>query len=260
MKYLTIKTDKTTNKTTRRTVQADNIKQARTKADPTSNDTLRCYLIVTNSDGSYNADALQQAALTIVKRTTANMVSNQGGRLQYELYNACRVPNIDNTDIDDMLSVAQLALCEAVADGKDTPQQYAFAYQQLQKYLYSVKAVDTKAQSKRCINLESLGFDIAVDIDGNINRVLSIADDNYYYSADATDDIITSDIVDALQSIFEILTPRQQKVYKYLACGMSETQIGDIMGVSHQAIHKHIVLIRTKATTLYPNGINSIIK
>lgn len=260
MKYLTIKTDKTTNKTTRRTVQADNIKQARTKANATDGDTLRCYLVVTDSDGSCNADALQQAALTIVKRTTANMVSNQGGRLQYELYNACRVPNIDNPDIDDMLSVAQLALCEAVADGKDTPQQYAFAYQQLQKYLYSVKAVDTKAQSKRCVNLESLGFDIAVDIDGNINRVLSVADDNYYYSADNTDDIITSDIVNALQSIFEILTPRQQKVYKYLANGLSERQIANKMNISISSEHQHIVLIRKKATTLYPDGIKSIIK
>lgn len=260
MKYLTIKTNKTTNKATRRTVQADNIKQARDKAKATSNDTLRCYLVVTDSNGNYNADALQQAALTIVKRTTANMVTKQGGRLQYELYNACRVPNINNTDIDDMLSVAQLALCEAVANGKDTPEQYAYAYQMLQKYLYSVKAVDTQAQSKRCCNLESMGYDIAVDIDGNINRVLSIADDNYYYNADNTDDIITDDIITALQSVFDILTPTQQKVYKCLADGMSERQIASKMNRGKTTIHEHITIIRTKATTLYPDGIKSIIK
>lgn len=260
MKYLTIKTNKTTNKTTRRTVQADNIKQARTKANATSNDTLRCYLVVTDSDGSYNADALQQAALTIVKRTTANMVTKQGGRLQYELYNACRVPNIDNTDIDDMLSVAQLALCEAVADGKDTPQQYAYAYQKLNDYLYSVGKVKTTSQRARTQNLESLGYDIAVDIDGNINRVLDIADDNYYYNADNTDDIITDDIITALQSIFDILSPTQQKVYKYLANGMSMSQIADIMGRTKATTQTQIVRIRAKATMLYPDGIKSIIK
>lgn len=260
MKYLTIKINKTTNKATRRTVQADNIKQARDKAKATNADALRCYLIVTNSDGSYNANALQQAALTIVKRTTANMVTKQGGCLQYELYNACRVPNIDNTDIDDMLSVAQLALCEAVAEGKDTPEQYAYAYQKLNDYLYSVGKVKTTSQRARTQNLESMGYEIAVDIDGNINRVLSIADDNYYYNVDNTDDIITDNIITALQSIFDILSPTQQKVYKYLANGMSMSQIADKMGRTKATTQTQIARIRIKATTLYPDGIKSIIK
>ena len=98
-------------------------------------DDVRIYATTQNENGNIITEGVQDGALTVCKRTTANMINREGGELQYRLYNEVRKPNTDDSDALDCISVAQLAILSAISDGKSIDEQYHRAYLELNKHL-----------------------------------------------------------------------------------------------------------------------------
>lgn len=247
--------------TTTHAVQADNASTAHKQAEALTieGDTIRTYAtIAENPNDEINVDELQAGALTIVKRTTANMICREGGDIQYRLYNECRKPHIDDPDVDDMLSVAMLALIEAVREGEPIDEQYHRAYLAVNKHLRASKQINLSATAMRTVYIEDINGEI-ISVNGEINRILA-PDERYTPDIDdTTAPEITNAQRQAIKAITATLTPTQINVLRYMAKGYSLRQIAEKTKRTAPTIQVHINKIREKARTLYPEGYKSII-
>lgn len=236
-------------------VNADNASQAHIIGAYSCNegDTLRVYATTTNDNGEILIDGLQAGALTVVKRTTANMISREGGNLQYRLYNECRKSEIIDPDVLDCISVAQLAIIEAIANGENIADQYHAAYLALNKHLRDSKQINLSVTAQRTVYIEDVDGDI-ISVNSKINRILSPSE-RYSPISDEIDSPDNTDSYNAMiKEITATLTPTQIRVLKYLAKGYSERQIAAEMHRHHSTINQHVKLIRKKAVDLYPDG------
>lgn len=267
MKYVSIITNANNTTTTIYTTAPD-IKTARKDSLPytTEGVTLRVYPLTTGlieviidgkkakKNGILTAE-LTAGALMVVKRTTANMIAREGGSLQYQLYNACRLPlsEIDDPNVLDCISVARLALIEGVKNGDPIDQQYHRAYLSLNKYLRDNKQINLSATAQRTLYIEDINGDI-VNISSGINAIINLKE----YAPTAINFEIDRDKLtyysEIIIAISKALTPTQRKVLIFLAKGYSERKIAEVMHRGKTTIHEHITIIRKKAADLYPNG------
>lgn len=221
-------------------------------------DTIRVYATTQDEHGAPITDGIQAGALTVVKRTTANMITREGGELQYKLYNECRRPHTDDPDTQDCISVATLALYEAIADGEPIDEQYHRAYLALNKYLRANKQINLSATAMRTIYIEDIHGDI-INVYGEVNRIL--APGERYTPIDNEDEDnpdTTAEQRRIIHTITATLTPTQIKVLSYMARGYSNHQIADAMHRDRKTIIEHIRKIQAKAQDLSPNGYKTI--
>lgn len=219
-----------------------------------TNKTAKIY---TDTNSEYG---LREGALTVVKRTTANMISREGGSLQFTLYNECRSKTINNPDVLDMLSECQLTLLQSRRDGLSIDEQYAAAYKAINSYLHSTRQIHLSVTAMRTVYIEDIDGDI-ISVNGTINKIINKDDKICYVDnmLECIDDVDSRarqiEQLHIIDSIAAILTPTQKDVLRYMAQGMSVRQIMIVMGrKSPNAIQQHIRLIRRKAQTLYPDG------
>lgn len=240
--------------------QADTAKQAHEyaethRAEPT--DAIRVYATTQDENGAIIIDGVRAGALTVCKRTTANMLSREGGNIQYRLYNAVRNPVTDDPDALDCISVAQIALLDAIADGEPIGEQYHRAYLALNRHLRASKQINLNATAMRTIYIEDINGDI-ISVNGEINRILA-PNERYTPAPDTDTPTVTTAQIEAIKNIIATLTPTQIAVLRYMAKGYSVRQIAECMHRSAPTIQVHINHIRDKAVTIYPNGYKCII-
>lgn len=253
MKYKVIYTKKTTDEARQMMIQADSLRQAQQIANTPDNiqpgEHCKVYCDTTTSDG------LQEAALQIVKRSTASMIYREGGEIQYRLYNGCRVRHIDDTDVQDCLQVVALSLIESNANNIDVATAYLTAYRQLYNYLYSCRAVKETKQSMRTVYLEDIDGDI-INVSKGINTIIK-ASETLPTIADEDSENIDA-ITDIVIDILKDFTPVQKRVIKLLANGLSERQVADKMNRAKTTIREHKTTVQKKAMQKYPNGMKDI--
>lgn len=213
-------------------------------------DTIRTYATTTDASGNILTAGVQAGALTVVKRTTANMIVREGGEIQHRLYNECRKPTITDTDVMDCISVAQLAIIESIMQGEPIDEQYHQAYLALNRYLRSTRNINLSATAMRTVYIEDIDGEI-ISVNKHINIILKNGE---RYTPQADEDENESELIHIIDEITSTLTPTQINVLSYLARGYSERQIADAMKRSKTTIHEHITFIRKKAVNLYPNG------
>ena len=163
-----------TNHTTKEVVktmmlQADDIRQARATANNPDNMPDNCYCKVYNILNT--PEAITEASTEIVKRTTANMISREGGDIQYRLYNAIRQPHPTDPDIMDCLGVVNLALWEY--RNEDTETAYKEAYKALNAHLYESRQIRLSVTAMRTVYIEDIDGDI-INVNKGINAILEI--------------------------------------------------------------------------------------
>lgn len=215
-------------------------------------DTIRVYATTTDANGNILTAGVQAGALTVVKRTTANMIIREGGEIQHRLYNECRKPTIIDTDVLDCISVSQLAILESIMQGQPIDEQYHSAYLALNRYLRSTRNINLSETAMKTIYIEDIDGDI-ISVNKHINIILKHGD-RYTPQTDDNEDEKESELICIIDKITDTLTPTQINVLSYLARGYSERQIADTMKRSKTTIHEHITFIRKKAINLYPNG------
>lgn len=221
-------------------------------------DTIRVYATTQDEHGAPITDGIQAGALTVVKRTTANMITREGGDLQYKLYNECRRTHTDDPNIQDCISVATLALYEAIVDGDPIDKQYHRAYIALNKHLRANKQINLTATAMRTIYIEDIDGNI-INVYGEVNRILAPSE-RYtpIDSEDTGDPNTTAEQRRIIHTITATLTPTQIKVLSYIARGYSNHQIADAMHRDRKTIIEHIRKIQAKAQDLFPNGYKTI--
>lgn len=254
MKYRVIYTNRVTKEDTRKIMlQADNIRQARQTANSTDNirdnEYCKVYCILDTPQ------AIQEASIEIVKRTTANMISREGGEIQYRLYNAIRQPHPTDPDIMDCIGVVTLALWEYRQEDEQTA--YGEAYRALNKHLYDSRQIRLSVTAMRTVFIEDIDGDI-INVNKGINAIIKASeplpniedeDEQTAYS-----DTLTNIIIDILKD----LTPVQKRVIKLIADGNSERQTAEKMNREKKTIHEHKQRAVKKALAKYPNGIADI--
>lgn len=239
-----------------RHISADSAKHAHESVRATITDenaVVRVYAQTQNADGTPNTDGIQKAALSITKRTTANMfsvTSESGTKLQERLYKGCRVKIIVDEDVTDCIQSATMGILEAMANGEDIQEQYKSGYRALYNHLYSMNAV--KSAGRETLYIEDIDGEL-VNVYGEMNRIIKQGEK---YTAPLYDDWKepTEEEREALAHIIERLTPTQKKVLYLTARGLSQCQIGEQLRISQQAVSKHIKRMREIALALYPQG------
>lgn len=234
-------------------LQADNIRQARETANSADNLPENCYCKVYCILDT--PEAIIEASTEIVKRTTANMISREGGEIQYRLYNAIRQPHPTDADIMDCLSVVNLALWENRQEETETA--YRTAYHALNKHLYDSRQIKLSVTAMRTVYIEDIDGEI-ISVNKGINAIIK-ASDTLPNIEDATDTDEKADTITALLlDILKDYTPIQKRVIKLVAEGLSERQIADKMSRTKTTIHEHKTNAQKKAFKKYPNGIDDI--
>ena len=256
MKYYIVYSAKSSKSILRtETITADNIRQAREIANgqKQAGEIVKTYNTLTDN----NEFALQEAALEIVKRTTANMIQREGGDIQFKLYNQCRIKNITDADVLDCISVATLALLEN--SNGDIVDTYKQAYKALNKYLRDNKQINLSVTAQRTVYIEDIKGDI-INVNQDIAKI--IKDSDYYIpQADGEIDYIKlKNLRQILVDIMKDFTPLQKQVIKLLAHGNSIRQIADKMHRHPSTIHQHKIEAQKKALIKHPNGIGDILK
>lgn len=234
-------------------INAENIQQARGTANIPENMPENCYCkvyVILDTP-----QAITEASTEIVKRTTANMISREGGEIQYRLYNAIRTPHSTDPDMMDCLQVVNLALWEYRHE--QTEDAYLQAYKALNKHLYDSRQIRLSVTAMRTMYIEDIDGDI-ISVNKGINAIIK-ASDPLPTIEDENDtqkqlDTITTLLIDILQDY----TPIQKRVIKLVADGYSERQIADKMNRKKTTIHEHKQAAQKKALKKYPNGIEDI--
>lgn len=232
-------------------VECANAKEAHEHASQlveSKNESVRVYATTTDGNGNIITEGVQAGALTVVKRTTANMVIREGGEIQHKLYTECRKPTITDPDVMDCIGVAQLAIVESIFRGDEVDEQYHNAYLELNRYLRSTRNINLSATAMRTVYIEDIDGEI-ISVNKHINIILKNGE---RYTPQAEDE--EDSLIDIIDSITATLTPTQKKVLSYMAKGYSERQIAETMRRGKTTIHEHINFIRKKANTMYPNG------
>ena len=239
---------------------ADGAKQAHehgAQIATSKGDQIRVYATTQDEHGNPIVDGIRAGALTVIKRTTANMVMREGGDLQYKLYNECRRPHTDDPDTLDCISVATLALFEGIADGDPIDEQYHRAYLALNKHLRANKQINLSATAMRTIYIEDINGDI-INVYGEVNRILAPGERYTPIDEDENTADTTAEQRRIIHTITATLTPTQIKVLSYMARGYSNHQIADAMHRDRKTIIEHIRKIQAKAQDLFPNGYKTI--
>lgn len=217
-------------------------------------DILRVYATTATSTGEILIDGVQAGALTVVKRTTANMISREGGSLQYRLYNECRRSKITDPDVLDCISVTQLAIIEAIANGENIADQYHYAYLALNKHLRDSRQINLSVTAQRTVYIEDVDGEI-ISVNSKIARILS-AEEKYTHLDDQLMDHDTADRLGAaLTGAAMTLTPRQIQIVKYVAMGYSKDQIAKKFNYKNDStVADHLSLIRKKYLEYFENN------
>lgn len=255
MQYTIMITRKDGSQTTLLT-EADNASHAHTLGlnECKKGDVLRVYATTTGDQGEILIDGVQAGALTVVKRTTANMISREGEDLQYRLYNECRRSEITDPDVKDCLSVAQLAIIEAIANGESIADQYHNAYLALNKHLRDNRQINLSVTAQRTVYIEDVDGEI-ISVNSKIARILS-AGEKYTHLDDQLMDHDTADRLGAaLTGAAMTLTPRQTQITKYVAMGYSKDQIAKKFNYKNNStVVDHLSLIRKKYLEYFENN------
>ena len=247
-----------TNHTTKEVVktmmlQADDIRQARATANNPDIMPDNCYCKVYNILNT--PEAITEASTEIVKRTTANMISREGGDIQYRLYNAIRQPHPSDPDIMDCLGVVNLALWEY--RNEDTETAYKEAYKALNAHLYESRQIRLSVTAMRTVYIEDIDGDI-INVNKGINAIIKASDPLPNITDEDEDTARIDTITEILIDILKDYTPIQKRVIKLVADGYSHRQIADKMNRHHKTIQEHITTAQKKALRKYPNGIQDI--
>lgn len=217
---------------------------------------ITVYAKITNDENEIDVDALNQAALTVIKRTTARMIDQEGGKLQYQLYNACRVKTITDENVLDMISHVQLSFCESIDSGEPIENQYKNAYRDLNSYLYENKQINLSVTAQRTVYIEDIKGDI-ISVNRQISKIIN-TNDKYIPTVEEDTDSIQVITDEIINSITALLTPTQKTVLKYMTYNYSIRQIAEHMNRKAPTIQVHINKIREKAKTLYPQGYKAL--
>lgn len=213
-------------------------------------DGVRVYPATTTTDGTISIDGVHAGALQVVRRTTANMIRREGGTLQWQLYYDCRRTDGQYShNVQDCISVATLAIMEAIAQGIDIAGQYHAAYLALNRHLRSTRQINLSATAQRTIYIEDIHGDI-INVYANIGRILAPGD---RYTPPADDVAINDDRRIMLDIIVAALTPTQRKIIYHLARGYSHHQIAAAMHRNRATIIEHVRNIQRKAAALFPD-------
>ena len=215
---------------------------------------------------TFNATEIYSGALTVVKRTTAKMISREGATLQFNLYNQARNPIIytalvnpsecdpviytEYADVLEMCQVAATALIESATDGNPLDECYHRAYLALNTYLRSMKNINLSVTAQRELYIEDINGDI-IAVNQSIGHI--VADDGKLvdYTFERVD---TDSARDIILDILSALKPTARLVLKYLARGYSERQVASAMRRAPSTIHEHVERIHAVARTMYPDG------
>ena len=139
---------------------------------------------------------------------------------------------------------AQTALCQAIADGKPTHEQYRQAYLSINSYIMKLRTATAKEQSTEYIQ-QNNGDIVSV---GNYYGKILKGKAEYIPTETATEDNVENEI-----ALFETLkncglTPRQMQVVLLSIKGYSQRQIAEKLKVkSQKTVFEHFVSIRKKA-------------
>lgn len=254
MEYKVIYTNKATKEQTREMLlQADNIRQARQAANSTDNIKQGEYCKVYNILNT--PQAIQEASIEIIKRTTANMISREGGEIQYRLYNAIRHPHPSDPDIMDCIGVVNLALWEYRQEDEQTA--YSEAYKALNKYLYDSRQIRLSVTAMRTVFIEDIDGDI-INVNKGINAIIKASDPLPNIEDEDEQTAYINALTGIIIDILKDCTPVQKRVIKLIAEGNSERQTADKMNREKKTIHEHKQRVIKKALAKYPNGIEDI--
>ena len=236
---------------------------ARQTADGMKPDGLALHSVmidVYTADGNADGDAVAAAALHVARRQIKNALDTAGrytadGRYTVQAYmyaDACKaVP--ERADVQDLVSVAALAIIEATAARVDLPDVYAAAFAAANKQV--------KGERKTAANTvymdATAGHDDAplsgqlVSVKGTMRAI--IAGDNAHVSDFDAPPPVTAGKRAALDMIMSQLTPTQKDNIERRAAGYSIRQIAAARGCSFQAVDKSLLTARKAAAALYPD-------
>lgn len=254
------------------TIDAKTISKARQEAEKISA-VDKCYA---NTD---TVEGLQSAVLTVVKRTTAKMISNESTPDQHRLYKAAKCKPVTDPDVLDMISEATIALWEAIQEGKDIVEQHKAAYKAVNKYLYHERRIDTAKTAARHVYIESITGDI-VNVNKEAAKILNVGEpynpipvlcENPTVQAEKATVIrniikgISDEQIAVLKKTTDGVTPRQiaalkvsitegqRKVLFYTAEGESLRKISKRVAIKAGSIAKLLKKIRERGNKMYPD-------
>lgn len=206
---------------------------------------VKVYPATTNQYGEIITSNLQEGALMVVRRTTANMIRREGHPSQFRLYNECRRDKITDHDVLDLIEAASEALIDAVRRKLEIEEQYHMAYLNVNHELYANHLIGVSASGERLIYIEDIDGDV-VNVTKEISRIISPAE--RYYPLEISEKCMANEqIGELLHDILSMLTVTEAKILKYAAYGFSIRQIGDELNRSAATVQYHINKIRTKA-------------
>lgn len=227
------------------TIDTENISKAHKEGEKISA-VAKCYADTSTTEG------LQAAALTIVKRTTAHMIEKECTTDQYRLYLAAKCKPVTDPDVLDMISVATLALWEAIQEGKNIVEQNKTAYKALNKYLYRERRVDTAKTAGKTVYIEALNGDI-VNVNKEEKKILNLTDPYTPIPVLIENPAIQAEKAAVIRDIVDVATEQQKKVLYLTANGLTERQIAKKINRQAGTVADKLKRIRTRGAKLYPN-------
>ena len=225
--------------------QASTYKAARAIAQAGAQAGEKLFALYVDDTVEDDGISLMQAARACVRISLKNSCSREGSAEQWARYLAACVTDIKHHDVLDMVQAACVALTDARRAGMDTHDSNRYAFRELYRYQYSMRAVKLSVHDMRTVYL---------DDDNDVTRAIAqIA--KYGARAGEIDeaDIDAQRKADMCARIMRALTPTQAKIAKMLANGMSTHAIAAKTGRAQSTVRDNIKLIRNKAARLYPD-------
>lgn len=215
---------------------------------------------VYTADGNADGNAVAAAALHVARRQIKNALDTAGrytadGRYTVQAYmyaDACKaVP--ERADVQDLVSVAALAILEATAARVDLPNVYAAAFAAANKQVKGERktAANTVYMDASAGDDNAPLSDVLVSVKGSMRAIIA-GDDAHISDFDAPPSVMDSKRA-ALDRIMSQLTPTQKDNIERRAAGYSVRQIAAARGCSFQAVDKSLLTARKAAAALYPD-------
>jgi predicted DNA-binding protein YlxM (UPF0122 family) len=187
------------------------------------------------------------ASKAIAKRTILNSYAKQATDFQYRLLCDLSRDKPITADSFDLISVAQLALLQAIFDGVGTIYDaYKAGYKAVNTYIIASRSIRISATAFKTVYLEDINGDI-VSISKDIATIVN--GDNPYtaHDFDFTENENNQELAEAISTACQtLLTARRRQVIIYTARGLSYRQIGNIMNINYITVRDHI----KKASTI----------
>lgn len=214
---------------------------------------------VYTADGNVDGEAVAAAALHVARRQIKNALDTAGrytadGRYTVQAYmyaDACKAAP-ERADVQDLVSVAALAIIEATAARADLSDVYAAAFAAANKQVKGERkaAANTVYMDATAGDDNAPLSDVLVSVKGSMRAI--IAGDDAHISDFDTSPSVTDSKRAALDRIMSQLTPTQKDNIERRAAGYSVRQIAAARGCSHVAIVKSVNIARQTAAKMYP--------